>query len=878
MEAWSSKKIRSTFLEFFKQRHHTVVKSSSLIPNDPTLLFTNAGMVQFKDYFLGREKPPFKRATSCQRCMRAGGKHNDLENVGKTGRHQTFFEMLGNFSFGDYFKEDAISFAWELVSNVFKLNKERLYVSVYRDDEEAFNIWHGKIGVPVDRIVRLGEKDNFWSMGDVGPCGPCSEIYYDRGKEFACGPNCFIGRCDCDRWLEIWNLVFMQYERQKDGSLKPLSNKSIDTGMGLERIASILQNVPSNYETDLLFPLVQWASKVSGIPYHKDKKYDVSMRVIADHLRAITFLISDGCLPSNEGRGYVLRRIIRRASRHGRLLGVDKPFLYKGTDEVVKLMGDVYPEIVENRNFIKKVTLKEEERFSETLEKGLFLLQNIIRKLKEQHKDTIPGRDVFTLYDTFGFPLDLVMEVANDENLKVDVDGFKSYLNEQKAMSKAEHSKKKALLSSVPDELRKLSETHPTTFKGYEKLSTKSRVIAIVKNEKLVSSLEDEGILILDKTPFYAEMGGQVGDTGIIEGRDCLCIVKDTQNIAPNLVGHFVKVKSGKINVNDTVEAKVNGERRQALARAHTATHLLLSVLSKVLGKHVKQAGTLVLPDRLRFDFTHFEALTESQIEQIEDAVYGDILRDIPVIVEEMPYKEAVKSGATALFTEKYGNVVRVVTIGDVDKELCGGTHVKRTGNIGCFRVVSESSIASGVRRIEAMVGREAFKLVNVQRKIIDGLKNELKMPEEKLIEGVQRLKKSMEKSNGELEKLKLSLVNLKADELSKTAFKVNNVNVLTAKLDGYSGKDLVAISDMLRNRLSPSAIMLVGAEGNRFSLLISVSKNLTDKLKANDMIKRIAPILKGRGGGRPDIAQGGVKDISNLDKAFKTFVEMVQA
>ncbi len=878
MEAWSSKKIRSTFLEFFKQRHHTVVKSSSLIPNDPTLLFTNAGMVQFKDYFLGREKPPFKRATSCQRCMRAGGKHNDLENVGKTGRHQTFFEMLGNFSFGDYFKEDAISFAWELVSNVFKLNKERLYVSVYRDDEEAFNIWHGKIGVPVDRIVRLGEKDNFWSMGDVGPCGPCSEIYYDRGKEFACGPNCFIGRCDCDRWLEIWNLVFMQYERQKDGSLKPLSNKSIDTGMGLERIASILQNVPSNYETDLLFPLVQWASKVSGIPYHKDKKYDVSMRVIADHLRAITFLISDGCLPSNEGRGYVLRRIIRRASRHGRLLGVDKPFLYKGTDEVVKLMGDVYPEIVENRNFIKKVTLKEEERFSETLEKGLFLLQNIIRKLKEQHKDTIPGRDVFTLYDTFGFPLDLVMEVANDENLKVDVDGFKSYLNEQKAMSKAEHSKKKALLSSVPDELRKLSETHPTTFKGYEKLSTKSRVIAIVKNEKLVSSLEDEGILILDKTPFYAEMGGQVGDTGIIEGRDCLCIVKDTQNIAPNLVGHFVKVKSGKINVNDTVEAKVNGERRQALARAHTATHLLLSVLSKVLGKHVKQAGTLVLPDRLRFDFTHFEALTESQIEQIEDAVYGDILRDIPVIVEEMPYKEAVKSGATALFTEKYGNVVRVVTIGDVDKELCGGTHVKRTGNIGCFRVVSESSIASGVRRIEAVVGREAFKLVNAQRKIIDGLKNELKMPEEKLIEGVQRLKKSMEKSNGELEKLKLSLVNLKADELSKTAFKVNNVNVLTAKLDGYSGKDLVAISDMLRNRLSPSAIMLVGAEGNRFSLLISVSKNLTDKLKANDMIKRIAPILKGRGGGRPDIAQGGVKDISNLDKAFKTFVEMVQA
>ena len=878
MEAWSSKKIRSTFLEFFKQRHHTVVKSSSLIPNDPTLLFTNAGMVQFKDYFLGREKPPFKRATSCQRCMRAGGKHNDLENVGKTGRHQTFFEMLGNFSFGDYFKEDAISFAWELVSNVFKLNKERLYVSVYRDDEEAFNIWHGKIGVPVDRIVRLGEKDNFWSMGDVGPCGPCSEIYYDRGKEFACGPNCFIGRCDCDRWLEIWNLVFMQYERQKDGSLKPLSNKSIDTGMGLERIASILQNVPSNYETDLLFPLVQWASKVSGIPYHKDKKYDVSMRVIADHLRAITFLISDGCLPSNEGRGYVLRRIIRRASRHGRLLGVDKPFLYKGTDEVVKLMGDVYPEIVENRNFIKKVTLKEEERFSETLEKGLFLLQNIIRKLKEQHKDTIPGRDVFTLYDTFGFPLDLVMEVANDENLKVDVDGFKSYLNEQKAMSKAEHSKKKALLSSVPDELRKLSETHPTTFKGYEKLSTKSRVIAIVKNEKLVSSLEDEGILILDKTPFYAEMGGQVGDTGIIEGRDCLCIVKDTQNIAPNLVGHFVKVKSGKINVNDTVEAKVNGERRQALARAHTATHLLLSVLSKVLGKHVKQAGTLVLPDRLRFDFTHFEALTESQIEQIEDTVYGDILRDIPVIIEEMPYKEAVKSGATALFTEKYGNVVRVVTIGDVDKELCGGTHVKRTGNIGCFRVVSESSIASGVRRIEAVVGREAFKLVNVQRKIIDGLKNELKMPEEKLIEGVQRLKKSMEKSNGELEKLKLSLVNLKADELSKTAFKVNNVNVLTAKLDGYSGKDLVAISDMLRNRLSPSAIMLVGAEGNRFSLLISVSKNLTDKLKANDMIKRIAPILKGRGGGRPDIAQGGVKDISNLDKAFKTFVEMVQA
>ena len=873
MSKWTGKEIREAFLKFFEDKGHQRVKSSPLIPkNDPTLLFTNAGMVQFKDYFLGKEKPPFKRATSCQKCMRAGGKHNDLENVGKTGRHHTFFEMLGNFSFGDYFKKEAIEFAWELVTKVFKLPEERLYVSVYEKDDEAFEIWNKVIGLPENKIYRLGEKDNFWAMGDTGPCGPCSEIYYDRGEEFACGENCEIGTCDCDRYLEIWNLVFMQYERDESGKLTPLAHPSIDTGMGLERIASVLQNVPSNYETDLIFPLVKWASDLSGIPYGKDEKSSTSMRVIADHLRALVFLIADGVLPSNEGRGYVLRRIIRRASRHGRLLGIEKPFLYRGIEKVIEIMGDVYPEIVENKELIKKIALKEEERFSRTLERGLYILQELIEKLKSNGKDTIPGEEVFKLYDTFGFPLDLILEVANDENLKVDVAGFEKLLAEQK--ERARKAWKGGVQKVISPELQKLSEESPSIFIGYDHLEGIGKVTGILKGENLVEEVKEgeEAIIILDKTPFYPEKGGQVGDTGIIEGSNCYCEVLDTQNITENLIGHQATVKRGIIKVGDVVNAIVNEERRKAIMRAHTATHLLHKALREVLGNHVKQAGSLVLPDRLRFDFTHFEAPTEEELRAVEETVYNWILKNYPVKVEEMSYDEALERGAIALFGEKYGDVVRVVDVGGVSIELCGGTHVERSGDIGFFKLTSESSISSGTRRVEAVVGKEAFNYVEEKENLIKNLRKVLQSPEEQLLQKLQKLKEELKEKERELEKVKRKLATAEVNQIVENAPVINGIKVVTAKLDGFGGKELAEVADVIRNKAGTAAVMLVGIKDGKASLLIALTKDLTDRFKAGEIIKRIAPILEGRGGGRPDIAQGGVQNLTRLEEAFSEF------
>ena len=875
---WSGNEIREAFLRFFEDKGHVRVKSSPLIPkNDPTLLFTNAGMVQFKDYFLGKEKPPFKRATSCQKCMRAGGKHNDLENVGKTGRHHTFFEMLGNFSFGDYFKKEAIEFAWELVTEVFKLPVERLYVSVYEKDDEAFEIWNKVIGLPEEKIYRLGEKDNFWAMGDTGPCGPCSEIYYDRGEEFACGENCGIGTCDCDRYLEIWNLVFMQYERDEKGELHPLAKPSIDTGMGLERIASVLQNVPSNYETDLLFPLVKWASEVSGIPYGKDEKTSTSMRVIADHLRAMTFLISDGVLPANEGRGYVLRRIIRRASRHGRLLGIDRPFLFEGVDVVVEIMKDAYPELELNRDLVKRVVKKEEERFARTVEKGLFILQELIEKLKEGGKDTIPGEEAFKLYDTFGFPLDLILEVANDENMKVDVKRFEELLEKQK--ERARKSWKGGVQKVVSPEIQELSEKFPTLFTGYEHLEEYAKVVGILKGEELVESLKEgeEGVVILDRTPFYPEKGGQIGDTGILEGNNCYCKVLDTQNITEKLIGHKVEVVKGEVRTGDYVNAVVNEKRRRAITRAHTATHLLHKALREVLGNHVKQAGSLVMPDKLRFDFTHFEAPTEEELRAVEELVYTWILNNYPVRIEEMPIDEALNRGAIALFGEKYGDIVRVVDVGGVSVELCGGTHVNRSGDIGFFKVVSESSVSSGTRRIEAVVGEEAAKYVREKESLIKELRKSLQAPEEQIVQKVEKLKEELKEKEKELERLKKKLATAQVDEVVRGAPTVNGVKVITAKLEGFGGKELAEVADVIRNKAGSAAVMLVGLKDGRASLLIALTKDLAGKLKAGDLIREIAPILGGKGGGRPDLAQGGVKDLSKLDSAYKKFRELVE-
>ena len=870
----SGNELREIFLQFFEKKGHKRVPSSSLIPaKDPTLLFTNAGMVQFKDYFLGLEKPPFKRAVSCQKCMRAGGKHNDLENVGKTGRHHTFFEMLGNFSFGDYFKKEAIEYAWEFVTEVLKLPKERLYVSVFREDEEAFKIWRDYIRIPEDRIFLLDEKDNFWAMGDVGPCGPCSEIYYDRGEEFACGENCGIGKCDCDRYLEIWNLVFMQFERKEDGTLEKLSKPSIDTGMGLERIASVVQGVPSNYETDLLYPLVEFGAKVSGKPYRKDPKVDTSLRVIADHLRAMVFLISDGVLPSNEGRGYVLRRIIRRASRHGRLLGIKRPFLFEGVEEVVKIMKFAYPELEDSKDFVVKVVKAEEERFQKTLEKGMFVLQEIVERLKSSGKDLIPGEEVFKLYDTYGFPVDFILETANDENMKVDLDSFNKLLEEQRKRGRL--SWKGKGMVSVSDEIAELEKECPSKFVGYSELETNARVVGIVKDGKLVSrATEGEKVLlILDKTPFYAEKGGQVGDTGRIVGSEGICEVNDTQNLTGSLISHHCIVKKGRITVGDTVRAIVDGERRRSIARAHSATHLLHKALKEVLGDHVRQAGSLVMPDFLRFDFTHFSQVSREELEKVENLVYEWILANYPVETYETSYEKAIEEGAIALFDEKYGEVVRVVKIGDVSKELCGGTHVSRSGDIGLFKIVSESSVASGTRRIEAVVGKKSLELLREKEETLRSLSEIFQVQEGQLVKKAEQIVEELERTQKEVQKLQKKLATSELDALVRSAESINGIKVLTAKLEGIVGKELVEVADSARNKLgNNSAVLLIGTKGEKAGIVVAISKNLTNRFDAVELLNRSASKVGGRGGGRKDLAQGGLKGGSSFEPVFAEF------
>ncbi len=870
----SGNELREIFLQFFEKKGHKRVPSSSLIPaKDPTLLFTNAGMVQFKDYFLGLEKPPFKRAVSCQKCMRAGGKHNDLENVGKTGRHHTFFEMLGNFSFGDYFKKEAIEYAWEFVTEVLKLPKERLYVSVFREDEEAFKIWRDYIRIPEDRIFLLDEKDNFWAMGDVGPCGPCSEIYYDRGEEFACGENCGIGKCDCDRYLEIWNLVFMQFERKEDGTLEKLSKPSIDTGMGLERIASVVQGVPSNYETDLLYPLVEFGAKVSGKPYRKDPKVDTSLRVIADHLRAMVFLISDGVLPSNEGRGYVLRRIIRRASRHGRLLGIKRPFLFEGVEEVVKIMKFAYPELEDSKDFVVKVVKAEEERFQKTLEKGMFVLQEIVERLKSSGKDLIPGEEVFKLYDTYGFPVDFILETANDENMKVDLDSFNKLLEEQRKRGRL--SWKGKGMVSVSDEIAELEKECPSKFVGYSELETNAKVVGIVKDGKLVSrATEGEKVLlILDKTPFYAEKGGQVGDTGRIVGSEGICEVNDTQNLTGSLISHHCIVKKGRITVGDTVRAIVDGERRRSIARAHSATHLLHKALKEVLGDHVRQAGSLVMPDFLRFDFTHFSQVSREELEKVENLVYEWILANYPVETYETSYEKAIEEGAIALFDEKYGEVVRVVKIGDVSKELCGGTHVSRSGDIGLFKIVSESSVASGTRRIEAVVGKKSLELLRGKEETLRSLSEIFQVQEGQLVKKAEQIVEELERTQKEVQKLQKKLATSELDALVRSAESINGIKVLTAKLEGIVGKELVEVADSARNKLGDnSAVLLIGTKGEKAGIVVAISKNLTDRFDAVELLNRSASKVGGRGGGRKDLAQGGLKGGSSFEPVFAEF------
>ncbi len=872
-----SREVRKSFLEYFRSRGHEIVKSSSLVPqDDPTLLFTNAGMVQFKSVFLGHEQRPYKRATSCQKCMRAGGKHSDLENVGHTARHHTFFEMLGNFSFGDYFKKEAIQFAWELLTEWYRLPKDRLWVSVYEEDSQAESLWKELTDVDPARIVRLGAKDNFWQMGDTGPCGPCSEIIIDQGQEVGCGRDDCNLECDCDRYLELWNLVFMQYNRDESGKLTPLPKPSIDTGMGLERITAVLQGKHNNFDTDLFQPIIEEISTLSGIPYGKAPHSDASMRVIADHIRAITFLLSEGLIPSNEGRGYVLRRVIRRAARHARLLNLPAPTLHRFIEPVISVMGDIYPEIIDERDRTEKLLKIEEERFVRTIETGMNILDEILTRLKEEGSDVIPGEELFRLYDTYGFPIDLARDIANDEGYRIDEEGFHRRLQEQKQKARTgagiQQQEERTTL------YREIVARHgETLFKGYETLKEEAEVVEIISNGRFTDELGEgqEGMIVLDRTPFYGESGGQVGDTGVIHSEGAHLIVTDTKKPLQGLHIHIVKVKRGTVRRGERVTAMVDEERRLSIMRNHTATHLLHKALRMVLGEHVKQSGSLVAPDRLRFDFTHYTATTPEEIDEIEEVVNTKILEDLPVKTEVMGIDDAIRSGAVALFDEKYGEKVRVVSAGGFSRELCGGTHCSATGQIGSFVILSESSVASGIRRIEALTGMNAFRYLKEQKRSIEMIKNILKT--DRPVERTERLIRELKEKEKEIERLKTGASTDVISEAIRKARELSGIKIATLRKDGLNQKELRLLSDRLRDRLGSGIIITTSAQNGKAAIVCMVTKDLTDRFNAGEILKRITSLAGGSGGGRAEMAQGGVKDIEALEEAMKRIEELIK-
>ncbi|MBN2397809.1 MAG: alanine--tRNA ligase [Deltaproteobacteria bacterium] len=864
--------IREKFLAYFKERGHAVVPSSSLIPKeDPTLLFTNAGMVQFKNLFLGQEDRGYKRAATSQKCVRAGGKHNDLENVGYTARHHTFFEMLGNFSFGDYFKDEAITWGWEFLTEVMGIPKDKLWVSIYKDDDEAFEIWNTKMKVPTDRIFRLGEKDNFWTMGDTGPCGPCSEIHFDQGEDVGCGrPDCNI-ECECGRYVEVWNLVFTQFDRDASGTLTPLPNPNIDTGMGLERLTAVIQGVTSNYDCDLFHEIIGHIEDVSGKRYRENEEDDIAIRVIADHCRAVTFLIGDGVLPSNEGRGYVLRRILRRAARFGKLLGLGRPFLHDLVPVVIEKMKDCYPEMVEKESYIRKVVVNEEQRFMATLDTGLKILGDEIESLTEEGKAVIPGDVVFRLYDTFGFPTDLTAEVARAQNLTLDMAGFDAAMENQR--SRAREAWKGSGEEEVADVYRKISrEGIRTEFVGYEGTTeTTSRIVAILKDDQRVDTLAEgeRGEIFVEKTPFYGEVGGQVGDVGIIEGDSFLFDVWDTQKPLDDLFTHIGKVQKGTLAVGDTVDLKTDEGIRRAVEANHSGTHILQAALKRVLGDHVKQSGSLVNAERLRFDFTHFAKIEDEEIEEVERIANAYIRSNVPVDTRVLAREEAMKTGATAVFDEKYGDSVRVVRMGDYSMELCGGTHVRRTGDIGFLKVVSESSVAAGVRRIEAVTGGEAVKYAEAVEKELKTSARLVKAVPLDLNKRVERLLKNQRDLEREIETLKGKLAAKDSSDLLGRVKEVKGVKVLATLVDAPDVKTLRDFGDKMRDRLSSGIILLGSRVGDKAMLLCMVTKDLTDRYNAGRIIGEIAPVVGGKGGGRPDMAQAGGPQPEKLEAAL---------
>jgi len=885
----TTNEIRRRFLKFFQERGHEVVRSSSLVPkDDPSLLFTNSGMVQFKKIFQGQETRSYSRAATAQKCLRVGGKHNDLENVGRTARHHTFFEMLGNFSFGDYFKEDAISFAWAFITQELKLPKDKLYATIFLDDDEAHALWLKHTDIPAERIIRLGEKDNFWRMGDTGPCGPCSEILIDQGEHMTCGTQCGIGKCDCDRFLEIWNLVFMQFNELAPGKREPLPKPSIDTGMGLERVAAVCQGVYSNYDADLFTNIINTACELAGVTYSKSapdtNDVDTALRVVADHSRAVAFMIADGIMPSNEGRGYVLRRLIRRAYRFGRLIGMPSAFLYKTVDSVVAYMGEDFSELLSSREFMGRVVREEEERFEKTLDKGLALLEDELASLEEQAQQQISGEVAFKLYDTFGFPLDIINDVSEKRGIAVDEDGFRELMNKQKERAKA------AWKGSGETDIAArftalLEEGLHSSFTGHDSLSDTSRIIALLNNDgERVGSLaanataKAAGWCVTGSTPFFGASGGQTGDTGLLSSAHGKAEVTDALKPSAELTVHQISVTEGEILLDAEVKLNVDEGARLASARNHTCTHLLHAALHQVLGSHARQAGSLVSPDRLRFDFNHVSAMTREELAEVERRVNAVIMADLPLTVKHCSYDQAIADGAVALFGEKYADAVRVVSIEDECAELCGGTHLARTGQAGCFSILSESGVAAGVRRIEAATGWNALAEFNSRRVELEEAWPLLKSRPGELPKRIQALQEETRALRKQLEKTAAKAASGSGKDLMDSVEEINGIRVLTSRTAAPGMKALREIADDVRSKM-PSGIIALTAEDDegKVSMIVAVTRDLHVRFTAPALIKEAAAAVGGSGGGRPDMAQAGGNNPAGIDEAFAILKKQLQ-
>ena len=878
MQQMGLNEIRSKFLKFFESKDHYLKESASLVPqNDKSLLLINSGMAPLKNYFAGVEVPPSVRMTTCQKCIRTG----DIENVGKTARHGTFFEMLGNFSFGDYFKEQSISWGWEFVTQHLNIPEEKVWVTVYEEDDEAFGIWENQIKIPKERIVRLGKDDNFWEIG-IGPCGPCSELYFDRGEEYGCDNlDCKPG-CDCDRYLEFWNHVFTQFNRDEEGNYGQLEHKNIDTGMGLERMACIMQGVDTIFDVDTIKHILNTVEKMANVEYGKGGKTDVSIRIITDHIRAVSFLVADGVLPSNEGRGYVLRRLLRRAARHGKLLGIKENFLYKLVDEVIKVSGEAYPELVEKESYIKKVIRIEEEKFNETIEQGMEILASYIADLKKNGETTLSGENAFKLYDTYGFPIDLTQEILEEEHLSIDEEAFNGEMNKQRERARSARGNMDGE-SWKEDPLSKLDSSVASTFEGYFELENSGIIKAIVKDNELVDSAVagDKVIVVLDKTTFYPEGGGQAGDAGLLvnKNEDIVVEVIDTKKGANNTIKHIGIVKSGMINTGEKLSTIVDKEIRMASARNHSATHLLHKALKEVLGEHVNQAGSLVTSERLRFDVTHFEAITEEELKVIEEKVNDVILESLNITCENMSINDAKNKGAMALFGEKYGDEVRVVSMGDYSIELCGGTHLTNTSQIGMFKILSEGGVAAGVRRIEAITGRAVYNYLKEKEEIISNVCSNLKTKEDSLSQKVTSLIEENKSLSKELHDMKTKMSLQAVDSVLDSKLDVNGVNLVTTKFEGMDMNTLKEVADNLRDKLVSGVVVLANTTDDKLNLVATATKDAVDKgVHCGNIVKSIAQIAGGKGGGRPNMAQAGAPDVSKVDEALNHASEVLKS